>query len=196
MDRIYRVGIEEVPKRLTLNEQEHLRLTFIVMPGVSAEIPFEINIGKAGVNLEIYGLYLSPHSEQVKFDFTVRHLVGGSHSSQVFRGIVGGSARAEFDGLVYVAKDAQKTEAFQENHSILLSDGAVAESRPQLEIYADDVKCSHGATTGYLNPDELFYLRSRGIPEAEARKMQMISFISPVISHLPEEMKEQILSRL
>ena len=196
MDRTYRVGIEEVPKRLTLNEQEHLRLTFIVMPGVSAEIPFEINIGKAGVNLEIYGLYLSPHSEQVKFDFTVRHLVGGSHSSQVFRGIVGGSARAEFDGLVYVAKDAQKTEAFQENHSILLSEGAVAESRPQLEIYADDVKCSHGATTGYLNPDELFYLRSRGIPEAEARKMQMISFISPVISHLPEEMKEQILSRL
>ncbi len=196
MDRIYRVGIEEVPKRLTLNEQEHLRLTFIVMPGVSAEIPFEINIGKAGVNLEIYGLYLSPHSEQVKFDFTVRHLVGGSHSSQVFRGIVGGSARAEFDGLVYVAKDAQKTEAFQENHSILLSEGAVAESRPQLEIYADDVKCSHGATTGYLNPDELFYLRSRGIPEAEARKMQMISFVSPVISHLPEEVKEQILSRL
>ena len=196
MDRIYRVGIEEVPKRLTLNEQEHLRLTFIVMPGVSSEIPFEINIGKAGVNLEIYGLYLSPHSEQVKFDFTVRHLVGGSHSSQIFRGIVGGSARAEFDGLVYVAKDAQKTEAFQENHSILLSEGAVAESHPQLEIYADDVKCSHGATTGYLNPDELFYLRSRGIPEAEARKMQMISFISPVISHLPEEMKEQILSRL
>ena len=196
MDRIYRVGIEEVPKRLTLNEQEHLRLTFIVMPGVSAEIPFEINIGKAGVNLEIYGLYLSPHSEQVKFDFTVRHLVGGSHSSQVFRGIVGGSARAEFDGLVYVAKDAQKTEAFQENHSILLSEGAVAESHPQLEIYADDVKCSHGATTGYLNPDELFYLRSRGIPEAEARKMQMISFVSPVIAHLPEEMKEQILSRL
>ena len=196
MDRIYRVGIEEVPKRLTLNEQEHLRLTFIVMPGVSAEIPFEINIGKAGVNLEIYGLYLSPHSEQVKFDFTVRHLVGGSHSSQVFRGIVGGSARAEFDGLVYVAKDAQKTEAFQENHSILLSEGAVAESHPQLEIYADDVKCSHGATTGYLNPDELFYLRSRGIPEVEARKMQMISFVSPVISHLPEDVKEQILSRL
>ena len=196
MDRIYRVGIEEVPKRLTLNEQEHLRLTFIVMPGVSAEIPFEINIGKAGVNLEIYGLYLSPHSEQVKFDFTVRHLVGGSHSRQVFRGIVGGSARAEFDGLVYVAKDAQKTEAYQENHSILLSEGAVAESHPQLEIYADDVTCSHGATTGYLNPDELFYLRSRGIPEAEARKMQMISFVSPVIAHLPEDVREQIISRL
>ena len=196
MDRIYRVGIDEVPKRLTLNEQEHLRLSFIVMPGVSADIPFEINIGKEGVNLEIFGLYLCPRSERVRFDITVRHLVGGSHSRQQFRGIVGGSGRAEFDGLVYVAKDAQHTEAYQENHSILLSESAVAETRPQLEIYADDVKCSHGATTGYLNPDELFYLRSRGIPEAEARRLQMISFISPVISHLPEEMKEQIISRL
>jgi Fe-S cluster assembly protein SufD len=65
-----------------------------------------------------------------------------------------------------------------------------------LEIYADDVKCSHGATTGYLNPEELFYLRSRGIPEKEARKMQMISFVNPVISHLPAEMQDQILSRL
>ena len=196
MDRIYRVGIDEVPKRLTLEENEHLRLFFIVMPGVSADVPFEIKIGKPGVNLEIFGLYLSPHSEQVKFDITVRHMVGGAHSSQQFRGIVGGSARAEFDGLVYVAPDAQKTEAFQENHSILLNEGAVAETHPQLEIYADDVKCSHGATTGYLNPDELFYLRSRGIPEAEARKLQMISFVSPVITHLPEEMREQIISSL
>lgn len=196
MDRIYRVGIDEVPRRLTLNEQEHLRLTFVVMPGVSADVPFEINIGKEGVNLEIFGVYLCPHSEKVKFDFTVRHLVGGSHSSQQFRGIVGGSARAEFDGLVYVAKDAQKTEAFQENHSILLSEGAIAEARPQLEIYADDVKCSHGCTTGYLNPDELFYMRSRGVPEAEARRLQMISFIAPVTAHLPEEMKAQILGRL
>ena len=196
MDRIYRVGIDEVPKRLTLEENEHLRLTFIVMPGVSADIPFEIKIGKSGVVLEIFGLYLCPHSEQVKFDITVRHMVGGAFSRQTFRGIVGGTARAEFDGLVYVAPDAQKTEAYQENRSILLSEGAVAETHPQLEIYADDVKCSHGATTGYLNPDELFYLRSRGIPEKEARKMQMISFVSPVIAHLPVEMQEQILSRL
>jgi len=196
MDRVYRVGIDEVPKRLTLNEQEHLRLTFIAMPGLTADIPFEINIGRAGVNLEIFGLYLCPHSEKVRFNVTVRHLVGGSHSSQLFRGIVGGTAKAEFDGLVYVAKDAQKTEAFQENHSLLLNTGAIVETRPQLEIYADDVKCSHGATTGYLNPDELFYLRSRGIPEAEARRLQMISFISPVVSHLPEEVRNQVISRL
>ena len=196
MDRIYRVGIDEVPKRLTLNEEEQLRLTFIVMPGVSAEIPFEINIGRSGVNLEIFGLYLSPHSEQVKFDFVVRHLVGGSRSRQVFRGIVGGSARAEFDGLVYVARDAQKTEAFQENHALLLSDTARAESRPQLEIYADDVQCSHGATTGYLNPEELFYLRSRGIPEAEARHLQMQAFLAPVARRLGDALADEIHASL
>ena len=67
-----------------------------------------------------------------------------------------------------------------------------AESRPQLEIYADDVQCSHGATTGYLNPDELFYLRSRGIPEPEARRLQMIAFLAPVLSRLPEELIEEI----
>ena len=111
MDRIYRVGIDEVPKRLTLEENEHLRLPFLVMPGVSADITFEIKIGKPGVVLEIFGLYLCPHSEQVKFDITVRHMVGGALSRQTFRGIVGGTARAEFDGLVYVAPDAQKTEA-------------------------------------------------------------------------------------
>ncbi len=196
MDRVYRIGIDEVPKRLNLNDCEQLRLIFIVMPGVSADIPFEINIEKEGVELEILGLYLSPHSERVKFNITVRHMVGGSHSRQLFKGIVGGSARAEFDGLVYVAKGAQKTEAFQENHSLLLDNGATVETHPQLEIYADDVKCSHGATSGYLNPDELFYMRSRGIPEAEARKLQMISFVSPVISHLNETMQNQIISRL
>ena len=196
MDRVYLAGIDEVPKRLTLNEESELRLTFVVLPGVSVDIPFEINIGKSGVNLEIYGVYLCPHSEKVHFNITVRHLIGGARSSQNFRGVVGGTGRAEFDGLIYVAPDAQKTKAYQENHSLLLNEGAVTETRPQLEIYADDVECSHGATTGFLNPDEMFYLRSRGIPEKEARRMQMISFVTPVISHLPDEIKERIISRL
>ena len=89
-----------------------------------------------------------------------------------------------FDGLIHVAPDAQKTEAYQENHSILLSGEAQVQTSPQLEIYADDVVCSHGATIGSLSEDELFYMRSRGIPEAEARQMQIQSFLSPVLSRL------------
>lgn len=196
MDRVYIAGFDEVPKRLTLKEEERLRLTFVVLPGLSVEIPFEIDISKSGVNLEIYGVYICPHSEKVHFNFTVRHLVGGSHSSQVFRGVVGGTARAEFDGLIYVAPGAQKTKAFQDSRAVLLDGGAYAETRPQLEIYADDVECSHGATSGCLDGDGLFYLRSRGIPETEARRMQMLSFVNPAIAHLPDDVKERILSRL
>ena len=77
------------------------------------------------------------------------------------------------------------TDAAQESRTLLLSDAATAEARPQLEIYADDVKCSHGATTGYLNPEELFYMRSRGIPEAEARAMQIEAFLAPILNRLP-----------
>jgi len=86
-----------------------------------------------------------------------------------------------------VAQDAQKTEAYQENHNIVLSEEALVNTKPQLEIYADDVKCSHGATVGKLNEDEQFYMRSRGIPEDEAKVLQMISFAAPVLSGLEDE---------
>jgi Fe-S cluster assembly protein SufD len=88
-----------------------------------------------------------------------------------------------------VAPDAQQTEAYQENHNIVLSEGARVETTPQLEIYADDVKCSHGATTGRLDEDALFYMRTRGVPEAEAKVLQMISFLAAVT---PADRKKEI----
>ena len=109
-----------------------------------------------------------------------------SGSRQLFKGIAGGTARTDFYGKIMVAQDAQKTEAYQENHNLLISDTAKMDTKPQLEIYADDVKCSHGATVGRLNEEEQFYMRSRGIPQREAMVLQMLSFISPVISHIPD----------
>ena len=97
---------------------------------------------------------------------------------------------------MYVAKGAQKTTARQQNRNILLSANARIHSEPQLEIYADDVECSHGATCGYLNEDERFYMQSRGIPEEEARRMQILSFLSPVMSRLPKDRQDYLLSRL
>ena len=96
-----------------------------------------------------------------------------------------------FYGKIVVAPDAQKTEAYQTNHNLVVSDGAKAEAKPQLEIYADDVKCSHGATVGQLNEDEQFYMRSRGIPEDEAQVLQMISFMAPVLANITEEAQRE-----
>ena len=102
----------------------------------------------------------------------------------------------QFLGTIVVAPDAQQTEAYQENHNIVLTPEAKVHTQPQLEIYADDVKCSHGATVGQLSAEELFYMRSRGIPEAEARTLQMLSFLSPVIPEGREEEMENVLRQL
>ena len=107
-----------------------------------------------------------------------------------------GYARVEFDGRIVVAPDAQKTEAYQTAQTLQLSDTAVVQTSPQLEIYADDVKCSHGATVGSLNEDEQFYMRSRGISLEEARRLQIISFLSPVTEDLPADVLEEIYSSL
>ena len=167
-------------------------MTLVMLPGTDLRLPLEVDLTGPGASLDLAGVYLCPGAEHVDLRVLVRHAAPGCRSRQLFKGIVGGTADAAFDGLIYVAREAQQTQAYQENHSLLLSETARVESRPQLEIYADDVQCSHGATTGYLNPDELFYLRSRGIPEPEARRLQMIAFLSPVLSRLPEALIEEI----
>jgi len=189
---VYIIGRDAVPQFLRLDAGEARSMTLVVPPGTSARLGLEIDLCGPGASLDLAGVYLCNDAERVDLRVLVRHSSGGCTSRQLFKGIVGGTARAAFDGLIYVAQDAQKTQAYQENHTLLLSGTAFAESRPQLEIYADDVQCSHGATTGYLNPDELFYMRSRGIPEAEARRLQMIAFLAPVLRRLPEPLIEEI----
>ena len=121
----------------------------------------------------------------------MHHDVPHCNSRQLFKGIAGGSSKVDFYGKIIVAKDAQRTVAYQENHNILLSDAAKVDTKPQLEIYADDVKCSHGATIGRLNEEEQFYMRSRGISLEDAKVLQMISFIAPVLENIPDETERE-----
>ena len=130
--------------------------------------------------------------EKVKIAVDMHHKVPHCNSRQLFKGVAGGSSRVDFYGKIIVAQDAQRTEAYQENHNILLSDNAKVDTKPQLEIYADDVKCSHGATIGRLNEEEQFYMRSRGITLEDAKVLQMISFIAPVLENIPEADREQL----
>ena len=194
--QVYVIGRDGVPQYLRLEAGESCAMTLVVPPGTDTLLTLEVDLAGPGASLDLAGLYLCREAEKVDLRVLVRHAAGGCTSRQLFKGIVGGTARASFDGLIHVAQDAQKTQASQENHSILLTDTARVESRPQLEIYADDVQCSHGATTGYLNPDELFYLRSRGIPEAQARRLQMVAFLAPVLRRLPASLIEEIHASL
>lgn len=192
MDRVVVIGRDETPGRISLSSGESLRLTLLSLPGTSAEVSLEVDIDGEGCEVDVAGVYLCRADEKLSVKVLVRHNCGGSVSRQNFRGIAGGESRAAFDGLIYVAPGAQKTKAYQENHTILLSDTARVESRPQLEIYADDVECSHGCTSGFLNLEEQFYMRSRGIPEEEARHLQMIAFLAPIVSRLPEDLAREV----
>jgi len=175
---------------------ETLILQFVVLPGESRDIDVSIDLCGPGAEAHIKGLYLCGADEKVNFRIVMHHKAPGCKSTQLVKGIAGGSAQVQFLGTIVVAPDAQQTEAYQENHNIVLTPEAKVHTQPQLEIYADDVKCSHGATVGQLSADELFYMRSRGIPEAEARTLQMLSFLSPVIPEGREEEMENVLRQL
>jgi len=187
MDKIYVIGRDEIPASVVLGAGESLKVTFVALPGQDAQLDFAVDLVGPGAKFDAAGVYVCRGSEKVTINMNVRHISGGCYSNQLFKGIADGTSQVKFNGLIYVKQDAQKTEAYQSNHTLLLNNEARVETDPQLEIYADDVACSHGATIGSLDPDEQFYMRSRGIPEDEARRLQIISFLSPVLSRLPEE---------
>jgi Fe-S cluster assembly protein SufD len=169
---------------ISLAEGASLKMVFLSLDGPLLRNKLRVSLQGHDAVCDLAGLCLADGSQQMAYDVLMTHQVSQCRSTQLFKNIVGGSAVTHFDGLIHVVPDAQKTEAYQANHNLLASDTARAYTRPQLEIYADDVKCSHGATIGRLNPDELFYLRSRGIPQAEARLLQQLAFCHEVLEKI------------
>ena len=166
-------------------------MVLLVMPGVSCDVKLDVHLVGEGAEANVYGAYVCGDEEKVKIAVDMYHDVPHCNSRQLFKGIAGGVSKVDFYGKIIVAQDAQRTEAYQENHNILLTDGAKVDTKPQLEIYADDVKCSHGATIGRLNEEEQFYMRSRGISLEDAKVLQMISFIAPVLEHVEDEARRE-----
>ena len=184
---IYIFGETVLPPVVRLEAGEKRSAAFVVPRGVSGSFEVVYELAGEGAELDLTGVYACCGEQKVDFRITVRHLCAGCVSHQLFKGLAEDEARVKFEGLVYVAAGAEKTEALQENHSLLLSENAFVQSSPQLEIYADDVVCSHGATVGSLDENEQFYMRSRGISLEEARRLQILSFLSPVLEGLPEK---------
>ena len=169
-------------------------MVLLILPGVSCNLKMDVTLAGEGAEANIYGAYVCGSDEKVRIAVDMHHDHPHCNSRQLFKGIAGGTSKVDFYGKIIVAQDAQKTEAYQENHNILLSDGAKVDTKPQLEIYADDVKCSHGATIGRLNEEEQFYMRSRGISLEDAKVLQMISFIAPVLENIPDESRREAMA--
>ena len=184
-------------QNIVVEKESSETVIVVVMPGVSVDLRFDVELVGEGAEANIYGAYVCSGNEKVKIAVDMHHKVPHCSSRQLFKGIAGGSSKVDFYGKIIVAKDAQRTEAYQENHNLLLSDGAKVDTKPQLEIYADDVKCSHGATIGRLNEEEQFYMRSRGITLEDAKVLQMISFVAPVLEKIEDAVeREEITAAL
>ncbi len=143
-----------------------------------------VKLNGEGSHADVMGLYLMDKDQHVDNQVFVEHAVPNCTSNELFKGILDDHATAVFNGHILVQKDAQKTNAFQTNRNILLNDKATVNSKPFLEIYADDVRCSHGATVGQLDDDALFYIKSRGISEYNARLLLMYAFAAEVINQI------------
>jgi Fe-S cluster assembly protein SufD len=143
----------------------------------------DLDIAINGSNCEanLYGTYLPQNNQHIDNHTFVKHLKPNSVSNELYKGVLTNRSIGVFNGKVWVEKDAQKTNAYQSNANILLSNDATIYSKPELEIYADDVKCSHGSTTGQLNNDALFYLQSRGIGKDAAMQLLVHAFLTDVI---------------
>ncbi|MFH0758286.1 MAG: Fe-S cluster assembly protein SufD [Bacteroidota bacterium] len=149
-----------------------------------------------GAETSVLGLFLIDKMQHVDNFTVIEHASPYCTSNQHYKGVLDDMSTGAFNGKIHVRPDAQKTEAFQANNNILLSDTAKIHSKPQLEIYADDVKCSHGATVGQLDEDALFYLQSRGIPKNESRLMLMDAFAHDVISRIKQSSLQERISEL
>jgi len=148
-----------------------------------------LNIEMDGEHCESFmnGLYMLDGKSHVDNRTVVDHKLPNSYSNELYKGILDGFSTGVFNGKIYVRENAQKTNAFQQNNNILLSDKATIDTKPQLEIWADDVKCSHGATVGSLDEEPLFYLRSRGISEDKARSLLMFAFAADLLDRIKVE---------
>jgi Fe-S cluster assembly protein SufD len=146
-----------------------------------------------GADCELGGLFLADAGRLVDNHTLVDHAVPRGRSNELYKGILAGPSRGVFRGRVIVRPDAQKTDARQSNPNLLLSDGAEIDTKPQLEIHADDVKCSHGSSIGQVDPDALFYLRSRGVDERQARNLLVRGFAREAVARLASQaLREEI----
>jgi Fe-S cluster assembly protein SufD len=155
----------------------------------------EVNVALAGegASIRLEGLFVLAGTQHVDNHTVIDHVKPHCDSLELYKGILDDKARGIFDGRIIVREGAQKTNSRQVNHNMLLSETAIVDSKPTLEILNDDVKCNHGSTIGQLNEEALFYLRSRGIDETEARKLLVIAFASEIVDRLKiEPVQEQV----
>jgi len=162
---------------------------------------FNIELNESGANCDLFGLYFVDKENHIDHHTTIEHKDSHCNSNENYKGILSGKSTGVFNGRIHVHPDAQKTDAIQNNKNLLLSDDSIIHTKPELEIYADDVKCTHGATVGQLDEKALFYLRTRGLNREKSQRLLMRAYVGEIVDEISNEkmrneLMEMILDRL
>ena len=188
----YRLNLEEEHAQhigavhVDLQRNARLRGFALALGSSLMRVDYQLNHRGPGAELDLQGIYLPRNQQVVDYHTNICHWVPQCKSNEVFRGIVSDSAQAIFNGRIYIHKDAQKTLAELSNKNMLTSNKAEVNTKPELEIYADDVKCAHGATISQLNANARYYLQSRGLSRAEADVMLSFGFINELLEQIAQ----------
>lgn len=169
---------------ISQQQNSHLHTNTITLHGGLVRNNLKVKMEGRFCEANLYGMYLADKNQHVDNFTEVEHLYPDCTSNELYKGILDDTATGAFSGKILVYKNAQKTQAYQSNKNLLLTSEARMRTKPQLEIYADDVKCSHGAAVGQMDMEALFYLRSRGIGEKEARTMLMFAFCHEIVQQI------------
>ena len=168
-------------EEITQEKDSVFTMHTVTLNGTLVRNNVRVRVNGTNCETNLYGAYLLKGNQHTDNHTVIDHMMPHCLSNELYKGVIDDQATAVFNGKVFVRKDAQKINAFQSNGNVLMSDTASVNSKPELEIYADDVKCSHGSTTGQLNEEAVFYLQSRGISERSARNLLVEAFIGEVL---------------
>ena len=181
---------------IALGKDAKLKMASYDVGGGLIRNDIDVDLSEPGANADFNGLYLAGDGQHIDNHTRVDHRVGPASSSQEYRGILSGRSRCVWNGKAIVYKGADGTDANQENHNLLLSESAEIDAKPELEIYADDVKCSHGTTVGQLDEAALFYLRARGLDIQQATEALTRAFAADLVSRTPVSATNDVISTL
>jgi Fe-S cluster assembly protein SufD len=176
-------------------EKSNFAATTITLDGGIIRNNLNIRLSSEYSEASLIGLYMVKGNTHIDNHTLVDHAKANCYSNELYKGLLDDKSTGVFNGKIYVRQDAQKTNAFQSNKNILLSKDATMNTKPQLEIFADDVKCSHGATTGMMDEEPLFYLRSRGISEKKAKALLMHAFAADILEYIKLEPLKELLDQ-
>lgn len=186
----------QINNSIVTQERDSTYSSYVLdMGGKTIRNNLSSHLKASGTNTNLYGVYLAKGNQHIDNQSFIDHAHPHCESNELYKGIIDDKGRGVFNGKVNVAQDAQKTNAFQQNSSLVLSDTAVMDTKPQLEIFADDVRCSHGATIGQLDESSMYYLRTRGMSAQQARAMLQFAFVAEVLDNFKiEAVKEKALA--